>query len=554
MTIFDSTQKYTSPDGKLTMPPKTLYIDLPGPPNPVDPIGLRTPGANIPPTPKVVPQSTSNGAFSRIQTQKTTESTLNAIPIQILPFPPNEKEYKIDNTTNMVNVINPFWDINDPNQTYNHTGIYKASASSVFPEIWRIQTVNYEPANAFNESISGWRSSQSWKYKYGRYGPSYYSSNVTTDVKQEKLTIANSSNKDYGTTKIKGEWLQIQLPPDKPIYLFQYRITVPPPTPPSEKYKYSPEEDRLPFQAVPPPDQFTSLFPKVFVVVGSSDGNNWFYVDQQSFVEPPDVPSSTPYGNSNLNFKKGVRKDPVHPNTIIFDINSVTRYTYYRLIVSELFPGVDTAQIGKWEIFAFVDIITPNARTLVESFSPNYVKGIEGMENNTFWDSFSNYINPELAQKQEQQLSSLEKVKESGDPLPLLSSYNIFIMGNKENFDSHGFVNYNNGITNGNLVINNQLAPMNAIYADYLSKQQSINNNYFDLSRNIYDFSSNYFPALYNSNDRYDLSNNNFNKLPTKLDGWLADNKQIVMQQNSMFILSTITVATLVLALILSSK
>jgi hypothetical protein len=544
MSLFDTEQNYTSPDKKITIPKKELSIYLQSRSGPESKTSLITPIANNVPTPTVVPQKYNDGT-KNIQTQKANQATLSAIPIQILPFPPNDKDYIIDNNTNIVNVTEPIWDTNDYLQTYDHKGIYRASASSVNSS----QGINYQPANAFNHSISGWKSGLNDKYTYSRYGPSYYNSSVTTTVKQEKL-----ENKSFGTSNIKGEWLQVQLPPDKPIYLFQYRITVPAPLPPSDKYTYSPKEDRLPFQAVPPPDGYTSIFPKVFSVVGSIDGINWYYVDQQSFVEPPDVPSTTPYGNSNLNFKKGVRKDPIYENTIIFDINSITRYTYYRLIVTELFPGNDNTQISQWQLFAFVNGITPNARTLVESFSQNYVQGIEGMESTPFWDSFSNYIHPELKEKHQQQLSSLEKAKESSDPLPLLSSYNISIMNNKENFDTHGFVKYDNGTSNRTFVKDNQLAPMNAIYADYLSKQQSINKNYSDLRQNIVDLNTNRSAVAIADGDRYDFNASNFNKPPNKMDGWLSDNKQIVMQQNSMFILSTITVATLVLALIISSK
>ena len=50
------------------------------------------------------------------------------------------------------------------------------------------------------------------------------------------------------------------------------------------------------------------------------------------------------------------------------------------------------------------------------------------------------------------------------------------------------------------------------------------------------------------------MSGNNFNKPPTQLDGIISDNKEIIMQQNNIFILSTITITTLVLALLLVSK
>ena len=50
------------------------------------------------------------------------------------------------------------------------------------------------------------------------------------------------------------------------------------------------------------------------------------------------------------------------------------------------------------------------------------------------------------------------------------------------------------------------------------------------------------------------MNTNGFNKPPTRTDGWINDNKEMVLQQNTIYLLSTITIATLVIGLILASR
>ena len=556
MKLFDTNKSYSTPDGKETIPSDSLTLYLTAePPPPATPVDVSAVNPNIPPIPSVISQTT----FTAVQTQKTTKATLNAQPVLILPFP--DGKTKLDNKTNSVNVLEskPIWDTNDVNQTYDHTGFYKASASSVYTG----DGVNYQPGNAFNISDYGWKSAENPgltqstiynesldelntdknTYSKVHYGPSYYNGIATTTVQQEIFSAPGYQGKSYGEEKIAGEWLQIQLPKGKPVYLFRYKISVP--RPPNNNYVYPPTDKTIPNQPLPPPKENSSFFPKTFVVVGSKDGNSWFYVDQQTFIEPPDISGVTGLGYPNLNYKKGYRKDPLDNNAIVFDINSVNRYTYYRIIITELFPGMTAAQISQWQLYAFADIITPNARTLVESFSPNYVKEVGGMTSKPLGEPFSesHTISPELQKKHNDQLTSIQQAKLYINPLSTV-----------EGFDSHGFVSYPSGTTNGNLVINNQLAPMAAIYSDYINQQKKVNNNYFDLSQNIAKFNKEYSLALYAQNDKYDMSGNNFNRPPTIMDGWINDNREIVLQQNSMFILSSITIATLILALIFAGR
>jgi hypothetical protein len=612
---------------------------------------------------------------------------INAIqvsPIQIVPIPngsanPNNIRFTSNTLINSCDDAAKsnyqscyIFDKADINNIYPHTGLYRASASSIYDS-------TYDAYNAFNQgSNSGWRSKSvntkalatsiynissdnttTYNSAYGNvhYGNSYYNwsdpnptitkvTNPTITTTDTAITLNHSTdvkttiNKDkktrkanYGRTNIAGEWLQIQLPLDTPIYLFRYGITVPPPT--SSLY---PSDDKTvsdyinntgsnsdtmykpSYKVTTPKVKWTSYFPKAFTVVASKDGVEWIYVDQQAFTDPPDLPKSTytttttdpnfvipgnNYCNGdtyqgclNANGKswcndncksqsgsyypssqyfvspsittnKGYEMDPSN-NTVYFEVNAIDHYSYYRIIITEMFPGNTFAQIYQWSLYAFVDNVTPNKLSLNEAsyklpyeafggFSENFVRKIgeknnkenspeyvTGMNPSFSWDSFRTDVNPDLLNEYQNQKTMISKAKQTTNPLTNLGSYTI------ENFDNHGFVQHT--YSDAILTSNNNVAPMISIYNDYLSKQQQVNQNYFDLSQNIQNFNAQYSKMINDKNDKYDLSGNNFNKAPTVTDGRISDNKEIIMQQNSMYIISTITIATLVLALILVSK
>jgi len=507
-----------------------------------------------------LPSSTFSG-------QDITPDEKSLVPIQIIPFP-NGKII----TQNTFTISTPFYNDNDTYKEYNFLGDYKITSSSNNNYAYKAFTYD-----------GTWKSVNT--YNITDYTSSYYIGSQETKVKQETILLRGAS-KNYGTTNVKGEWLQISLPSDKPFYLFRCSIRVPSPVFLTASYPNSRTNDSTYIypQPLPPNAKYTSLFPKSFTVVGSNDGINWYNVDQQTFIEPPDlILSNSDSTRASLNIIKGFNKNN---NSYNFELNSVIRYTFYRLIITELFPGNNNVSIGTWGLYGFVQNIPPNIKTL-EPFSNLYVTGmssnfgqgsksptanlIGGFQSpdkygqgskspttnliggeqltSTFGDDFSKGIDSKLKNTYIEQLTNLNEARNIPNPLSNLASYSII-----ENFDSHGFVQYSGGSTNSNAVINNQINPTISIYSDFLSKQTQINNNVYDLSQNIYDFSNNYFKTLKDPNDKYDMSGNNFNKPPTHLDGLISDNKEIIMQQNNIFILSTITITTLVLALILVSK
>ena len=118
-----------------------------------------------------------------------------------------------------------------------------------------------------------------------------------------------------------------------------------------------------------------------------------------------------------------------------------------------------------------------------------------------------------------------------------------------ENFNNHG---YKVGTT-GNTIVSGQIIPLSEVASDYSKKLQSINQNYYDLSSNIGTIKS----------IRYDMSGNpdydyntpfTVNKPKTLLDGLIYDNNLLSVQENAMYVLGTITAATLIVLAIVIGK
>jgi hypothetical protein len=118
-----------------------------------------------------------------------------------------------------------------------------------------------------------------------------------------------------------------------------------------------------------------------------------------------------------------------------------------------------------------------------------------------------------------------------------------------EGFNDHG---YKVGTT-GNAIVSGQILPLSAVAGDYSDKLKTVNQNYYDLSSNIgainsirYDISGN---PVYDYNTPFVL-----NKPKTLLDGLVYDNNLLTVQENAMYVLGTITAATLIVLAIVIGK
>ena len=229
--------------------------------------------------------------------------------IQIVPIPGNQF------TDNTITINTP---INDNSYNYSHVGEYIASSSS-----WSSDKTMAK--NAFNI-----KSNDSWQCDYGdnsnydkykntytkytqnpyiksRSGPSSYQINGGGTINTAwKTTIGKQSDNNI----VYGEWLQIKIPAEMAIYLFKYTILT------------------------PPPINNVITFPKSFIILGSNDGNNWNYLDQQIIKNPINTANRIP---------------------VTFNINSVTKYSYFRMIITSLFQGNDIISINQWALYGTVD-------------------------------------------------------------------------------------------------------------------------------------------------------------------------------------------------------
>lgn len=141
-----------------------------------------------------------------------------------------------------------------------------------------------------------------------------------------------------------------------------------------------------------------------------------------------------------------------------------------------------------------------------------------------------------------------------------IDTYKNFIL---EGFNSHGYQYSGNLVasstSNSNIINNNQIQPISQISKDYNYKLNLVNQNYTDLSNNIVkitndnktglrdDMSGNY---IYDYNTPFSL----YEKPKTLVDGRIYDNNQLIVQTNSLYILGTITAATLIVFAILIGK
>lgn len=242
----------------------------------------------------------------------------NIIPIRILPIRDDDKEINYDFTNVTMNLTE---NIIEPGYNFDHRGNYIISSSSCMYDVNDNRYKNHGPFVAFNNynneskksknnfflcdmNGSPERDTTSLPYKKYTQNPYAYAYNDGVAPYQGGGSLQNTWSTMINGNPIYGEWLQIQLPKLSGVFLFKYGILI--------------------------PDSWTDpiSFPKKFVVVGSKDGQTWNLLDQQNLTEKPDDDYQE------------------------FNINSTEKYTYFRLIICELFSN-HTGIIGikQWSIY-----------------------------------------------------------------------------------------------------------------------------------------------------------------------------------------------------------
>ncbi len=200
---------------------------------------------------------------------------------------------------------------------YTPNGTYEITASSYASE----STKPFVIANE-NEDY--------WECDFKDNPNSKYKQNPYTESTGKILSSYQGGGTDYlwttpvGSSKIinvRGEWIQVHIP--YKAYIQRYGIRTPTYT------------------------QFNT-FPRNFMLVASNDGNAWIQLDQRNLKET-DTPTGAIITKS-------------------FDINSPEKYSYFRLIVMGMGPGIKTLKINELILFGTTMISTNDNALKQEPF------------------------------------------------------------------------------------------------------------------------------------------------------------------------------------------
>lgn len=183
-------------------------------------------------------------------------------------------------------------------------GTYLVSASSY-------SNKDYLAFNAFNGTKTNF-----WQSGYFNNSSVPYLRDAYLNAKPASY-IGGGSDKNtwktnVGDGKINGEWIQIQIP---------YRIFL-------DSYSILPRQDCC-----------SKEFPSKFYLLASNDGVKWDTLDQQNLTSLPinvDTPST-------------------------YYVRTISSYTYFRLVISELFEG-QKVSLCQFNLFGYLNLISGNIK------------------------------------------------------------------------------------------------------------------------------------------------------------------------------------------------
>uniref|UniRef100_A0A6C0LRM0 F5/8 type C domain-containing protein n=1 Tax=viral metagenome TaxID=1070528 RepID=A0A6C0LRM0_9ZZZZ len=357
-------------------------------------------------------------------------------------------------------------DLNDANKSFQN-GMYLATSSSYSDN-------SHNTFHAFDGSTNTfWRSgdiSGNLNIERKTYTRAAFNGLIPSSFVGGSDTLYWSTL--VGNEHYYGEWIQIQIPYS--VYLAEYSIR-------------------------------SSNFPRKFALLGSIDGLIWVLLDKQSLT-------SSPTTNSNIRY---VAK-------------SIIKYSYFRLVISQLFQGT-TATITELNIKG-------NNNLLLN------IKPTESFSNMNFQIYNENKISST------EYISSVKMPCGSCGGYKPYSSYEVLSVNKLvENFDSRGFVEGNVGNTQ---IM--QIQPLNEIINDTTELNKTVNLNSNKLTNDLIGY---YFvkSALLSSN--YDYSGNTLlylnDEKPKTVDALQSDVNEYAIQEKNVFIIGSISMAILILGSIM---
>lgn len=392
-----------------------------------------------------------------------TKTTTSLKLIQITPLPTNN--LLKDTTTEITGIP---YDTNNPK--YNRNGTYIATSSSYAnPANKAFNIFNGSASAPWSCDFSNNSNYNSSTFSNPRYLRDPYTANMPSSYQGGGQTstyygtLLGTGNK---AKTIYGEWVQLQLPYQ--VYLYRYNIVI------------------------PTSKKGSSYFPKKFMVVGSNDGNKWDYIHQKDFT------------NDSLN----------NNGTMIeYNINSPDKYSYFRLIISELFDHQNKISIKQWNMFGTVDpTINNEAFTDMSSSDKNY----QFVDLNK---SGGNYI-------------------EYNDPSYFMKKLEPFDL--REGLDNSLI----NSIRSNEAQLQNNSA-INGIFQD------AINNQYSDIQKNSNLVMANTEQYLKDANDN---GVDTLHPKPKLIDGKKEDSKSLMNQETNILTIGTICSVLLIVFAIAAAR
>jgi hypothetical protein len=398
-------------------------------------------------------------------------------------------------------------------------GIYVASSSSY-------SSTNNLAYNVFNGSTSTyWESGSTISgsnpvYVQDPYTNSFPASYVGGGVP------TNTYKTKVGSNFIEGEWVQIQIP---------YRIFI-------DNYSILPRQDSN-----------SDKFPRKFCLVGSNDGNKWDMIDQQINPKP-----ST---------------DTKVPTK--FSVTTIYSYSYFRLIISEMMKGT-TASICQLNLSGYLNLISNNVyldkgfvyssggTVFYNGGENSYLYSENGKNNIMSTNLYTNdSTNLEGFSTMTENKTSDLYISNSIKPFSMLEqSYGSFSI--TESFDGNVFIPtelltkaYGNTQTPQYIdaIKEYQLKPLNKLIQQNSELTGNINMAHKQLSGNI-------DPYLRERNKLLNDKNIDFggdkvlykDRKPTLADGLQDDINTMIIKENNLYILGTITLATLLIGIIVVAR
>lgn len=326
----------------------------------------------------------------------------NVIPITIIPIHDKNNDINYNFKENTYTLTNK---IKDDSYSFDRRGKYVVKSSScMYDGDDDDNYSSYGPFVAFNNyntktkktnenfficDASGSPNRNKNKLPYPKYTQDPYAYAFSgPGPYQGGGSPRNTWSTNVNNINIKGEWIQIELPEISSIFLFKYSILVP------NNWKES------------------ISFPKKFVVVGSTDGNNWEFLDQQTLTTEPESGSQKP---------------------VEFNLNSSKKYRYFRLIVTEIFEKhTGVFAIKQWGIYG-MPTVTVNRDVLYneetdEAFTNK--NEYNRYEANSLLSNYSSYkLSTPLSLETVKQMTGQKKVVFDNTDIYMSASFMFLAIG-----------------------------------------------------------------------------------------------------------------------------